>query len=783
MKAILLSLISFFFYSASFGQDKTVFVEISSGTWCIWCPRGDVYSKELALQYPGRYVLVSIHDDDIMELEGYFENTGLLGVPNGQLDRSVQSELWLEDLNDEIESQLSVSAPAEVVVDYEWDQESRLLEATINILMGETLTGEYAIFGVITEDGVTGPSPDYDQANMYATWDMGPMGGYEDLPNPVPAELMVYNHVARHLPAGYGGSSDDLPTTLESGNQYTYSFTYNVPESYNENNIKVIGALLNQTTGESVNAGGSEYIGNGSTNATPFFLESEIELVIEEYTEFETSLICHDTDYDELTIEAINPPSWVNVEMVDSQSGFISGQTESAGSFDFTLTVTDGLASDQINVNITVVASSEGWIQVGDPGFSVYGSPGNVVTEIDPNNGDIYAMLVNQNELGYVFKFTNGEWIQLGAPVPSVQSNFDFEINPATSIPWIIVGIPGESISKTYRLVGDDWTQIGLDIPGNSFTPQLGFTSDGTAHLVNFAEEPIAAIYKYTLEDEQWVNDGPFIQSGAELFPRMEISYDDEIYLMFMSPSSFEGHAEVHKYDDGEWIQIGEEITSTDFVTINSNTKLQLAVTNNNFIYAAVSYPEKLSIYEWDGANWSIIADNISNGVIQNFDIEADASGNLYVIYENENSSLTCERWNENSWEYMGLPNFTPEIGWLDLELFPDELPGVLYTDLNQNLRPSFKRYSNTLSLADDYKSHNFNTFPNPSSDIITIEATRPISSYRISDLTGRLVNSQKLTYPSSKFNVDLSNLGPGIYLIHFLDHSEIIGFSRVVKN
>ena len=52
----------------------------------------------------------------------------------------------------------------------------------------------------LTEDGVRRVmTSGYNQVNAYAGNALGPMGGFESLPNPVPAAQMVYDHVARVL--------------------------------------------------------------------------------------------------------------------------------------------------------------------------------------------------------------------------------------------------------------------------------------------------------------------------------------------------------------------------------------------------------------------------------------------------------------------------------------------------------------------------------------------------------------------------------------------------------
>jgi hypothetical protein len=112
---------------------------------------------------------------------------------------------------------------------------------------------------IITEDGVTGPSTtepltDYDQVNYYANNQNGPMGGFESLPNPVPASQMIYNDVARALIGGFYGMEESISPVLAANEEFTFEATYVVPANFNPENMDVIVAMVDYETGEILNA-------------------------------------------------------------------------------------------------------------------------------------------------------------------------------------------------------------------------------------------------------------------------------------------------------------------------------------------------------------------------------------------------------------------------------------------------------------------------------------------------------------------------------------------------
>jgi hypothetical protein len=107
---------------------------------------------------------------------------------------------------------------------------------------------------VFTEDGVTGTANGYAQVNAYSGGARGPMGGFENLPSPVPANLMTYNHVARAIIGGFTGKAGSVPAANPAGSVMSYTSTYIVPSSYNIDNMQAITMVIDNSTGRILNA-------------------------------------------------------------------------------------------------------------------------------------------------------------------------------------------------------------------------------------------------------------------------------------------------------------------------------------------------------------------------------------------------------------------------------------------------------------------------------------------------------------------------------------------------
>ncbi len=79
-------------------------------------------------------------------------------------------------------------------------------------------------------------------------------GGYEMLPNPVPAADMVYDHVARGIYPNFAGFAESFPADMEAGMTYEGTFTVPIDENWNIDEVHLVGLLIDPS-GDIDNAG------------------------------------------------------------------------------------------------------------------------------------------------------------------------------------------------------------------------------------------------------------------------------------------------------------------------------------------------------------------------------------------------------------------------------------------------------------------------------------------------------------------------------------------------
>lgn len=218
---------------------KIVVLEEATGTWCAWCPRGLVYMEYMHEQYDGLVGGIAVHIEDPMATLDYslfyLQNLGDF-LPSFTSDRTDAQDVL--EMEQEFIRRIEQPIAATIDLTGKYDGNQINLSATINAI--DQLQG-YRFAIAIVEDEVTGSGAGWAQNNNYAGGGEGPMGGYENLPNPVPASDIVYQEVARAILGGPEGNPLD---PVASGSSITVDYTYTVLEGQNIENIRAIAMLI-----------------------------------------------------------------------------------------------------------------------------------------------------------------------------------------------------------------------------------------------------------------------------------------------------------------------------------------------------------------------------------------------------------------------------------------------------------------------------------------------------------------------------------------------------------
>ena len=235
---------------------KAVVFEEVTGTWCGWCPRGIVSMNYMDSIYAasGQFIGISIHTQDTLAMDDYADSTGIHLIPRTNIDRTLfNQETNIADYETYFQAQKNVPAPAAINTTALYQNQEVWVQITANFATKISTGLRFAV--ILIEDNVHSENSSFDQVNLYYYYgSQNPMGGFEYLPDPVPAVQMWYQHVARALLGGYQGEANSLPSTVYEGNSATYNFYYTLPYYINPSHVKAIGVLIDEQTGRIYNA-------------------------------------------------------------------------------------------------------------------------------------------------------------------------------------------------------------------------------------------------------------------------------------------------------------------------------------------------------------------------------------------------------------------------------------------------------------------------------------------------------------------------------------------------
>lgn len=242
--------------------ERTVVMEEFTGTWCGWCPRGQVAIDLLSEEYGKKFIPIAVHSGDNMQAAdfndvlAYFAGTGF---PYCNLNRAVYGDPYGGSrggdmgIDNDVNDIFARPTEATLSIDNMSLSEDK---KTINITTSTSFSincddTPYGISYVLTEDGITGSQ--YNYFAMYASdYAKNPYLGH--LTKLGTYYKATFNHVGRAL-YGTWGVEGSLSGAIVPGETKTHTYDIVVPENIKDiNNVHVVAMLVDNKTGEIINA-------------------------------------------------------------------------------------------------------------------------------------------------------------------------------------------------------------------------------------------------------------------------------------------------------------------------------------------------------------------------------------------------------------------------------------------------------------------------------------------------------------------------------------------------
>ena len=242
-----------------FIPNKKIMAEVSTGTWAGWGPKALCFMDYMSDTYPDTWIGIAVHNGSEMtvpEYDGVIYDIipGYGIVPSVTTDRT-PGDMDPSELEAAYNRRMNAISPATLeIINYSWNPETREVTFDLQSEFVADINTELRFGVIFIEDSLHGTSDEWAQYNLYADGSNGPMCGFENLPDPVPAEQMHYDHVARAIIDTPFGTPASLPQVITTGSVITYNYAYTLPETWRYNKLNIIGFLVDMGTKEILNA-------------------------------------------------------------------------------------------------------------------------------------------------------------------------------------------------------------------------------------------------------------------------------------------------------------------------------------------------------------------------------------------------------------------------------------------------------------------------------------------------------------------------------------------------
>ena len=266
MKKLLYTIICLVSLSASAQVSRKILVEEFTGTWCGYCPDGHYILNNIEASYPNTIISNGMHISDAYTIpyttaiDAYL---GVAGYPRAAIDRITYSGgnafvmsrgYWAGA----VAARLNVTSPVSINITRTFNSATRSLDVTVDYNFVSAVNYETRLTCLLMENDIS-----TSQSNYMNTTVGSPFYG---LGNPIPNYLQ--KDVVRAILSTDNWGDSNHPTTVSAGSSYTKTYSYTIPASWNENNVKVV-AFVNKKIGATpVASTGTEILNAESIHIT-----------------------------------------------------------------------------------------------------------------------------------------------------------------------------------------------------------------------------------------------------------------------------------------------------------------------------------------------------------------------------------------------------------------------------------------------------------------------------------------------------------------------------------
>jgi hypothetical protein len=242
--AMTVSAVAFAQNNVTTGTTKYVLLEEGTGSWCQFCPDGQVVMLQILANTANqnRVNAVALHDGDAMAVPAInaMIDTYLPNWPNGGVDRVLNtssSKVFMSRTawQGYITQQLAATPGFQIDMSHDYNNTTRALSITVKTKALTAQTGDYNINVYVVEDSVTGTGSGYNQVNAYN----GQVGHpFYQAGNPIVG--FTHRHVARAILGGSWGDTGIIATNPAVNSTASKTYAYTLPGTTSYTRFKII---------------------------------------------------------------------------------------------------------------------------------------------------------------------------------------------------------------------------------------------------------------------------------------------------------------------------------------------------------------------------------------------------------------------------------------------------------------------------------------------------------------------------------------------------------------
>lgn len=401
------------------------------------------------------------------------------------------------------------------------------------------------------------------------------------------------------------------------------------------------------------------------------------------------------------------------------------------------------------------------WVQVGDRFYGTAYMEG-IGKHVDiSSDGSIIAISARKLDNGssqsegvvYVYENIANDWVMLGQPIlgKNMADLAGTRVSLSADGLRIAITSPGSDENgdasgqvRVFEFISNSWVQLGQDINGDGPNTALGFdvslSNSGDRLAISSIDNTTGAlmigyVMVYELINNTWTQIGQTLTGAAaeDKFGRsIDLSGDGSTLLVGVPGTdingSNSGSISIYDYSSNNWVLSGQEIQGVEG---GGGEGWLVSISDDGNIIATgalgVDYHTgKVRIFQRSGNNWTQLGN----------DIDGDKK------YDNLGANM------------ISADGTRIVIG----AMFNDSIG----SNAGQVKVFELSRLLNTETISD---IHNFNLYPNPSSEVINIELENNASlkEVRIYDILGKKVKS------STELIVKVSDLRKGSYFVELV--------------